>query len=172
MPRKTRMYIPGVPCHFVQRIMQLIGRQAVQYINKTYKRTGTLWEGRYKSSLVDSEHYLLTCSRYIELNPVNASMVEKPEEYPWSSYHYNGLGRPNPLLKPHSLYLGLGSNSDERCFLYRELFKHQLSDEDIHIVRESSVRNYPLGNERFKEKIEETLKKRIGYMKKGRPVIG
>jgi len=221
------MYIPGVPCHLVQRgnnrepcffadddyqyylecirqglkrykarlhayvlmtnhvhllitpdyedslprMMQLIGRQYVQYINKAYKRTGTLWEGRYKSSLVDSENYLLTCSRYIELNPVNAGMVEKPEEYYWSSYHHNGLGKSNQLLHPHELYLGLGSGKDDRCFSYRELFKYQIEDQDIHQIRESSLRNYPLGNERFKEQIERELNKRIGYLKRGRPVV-
>ena len=88
----------------ISLMMQDIGRNYVRYINQTYRRSGTLWEGRFKSALIDSERYLLTCSRYIELNPVRAGMVRVPEEYRWSSYHCNALGKLNPLIKPHHLY--------------------------------------------------------------------
>ncbi|GAA3565824.1 hypothetical protein GCM10022265_14800 [Marinobacter xestospongiae] len=79
----------------ISRLMQHVGRQYVQYINKNYRRSGTLWEGRHKGSLVDAENYLLSCYRYIELNPVTAGMVDQPEQYPWSSFRRNALGEPN-----------------------------------------------------------------------------
>jgi len=82
-------------------LFQFVGRHYVAYINNRYERTGTLWEGRYKASLVEEERYLLTCYRYIELNPVRAGMVRLPEHYEWSSYQFNALGESNPLLKPH-----------------------------------------------------------------------
>ncbi len=80
----------------------------VQYINHMYDRTGTLWEGRYKSSLIDADNYLLVCSRYIELNPVRADMVAEPSEHEWTSYHANANGEADAILKQHELYLALG----------------------------------------------------------------
>lgn len=151
--------------------MQLIGRQYVQYINKAYSRTRTLWEGRYKASIVDAESYLLTCYRYIELNPVNVGMVTRPEEYPWSSYRSNGLAEVNPLIRPHNCYFTLGHKLEERCHAYRALFRHQIPDEDIHAIRKASQRNFPLGNDRFKQEIEKNLQRQIGRLKRGRPKV-
>lgn len=91
--------------HSISDTMQALGRRYVYYINKTYRRTGTLWEGRYKASLIDTEAYLLTCMRYIELNPVRATMVEHPGEYQWSSYAANAQGTTNPRITPHPVYL-------------------------------------------------------------------
>ena len=91
----------------LSKVMQMLGRYYVQYYNYTYQRTGTLWEGRYKATLIDSEAYLLTCMRYIELNPVRADMVAHPSDYPWSSYRFNALGQSNELLNPHLEYLRL-----------------------------------------------------------------
>ena len=97
----------------ISKAIQMLGRYYVQYFNYSYKRTGTLWEGRYKAALIDSEHYLLTCYRYIELNPVRAEgMVEHPSEYPWSSYRHNALGEPNGLLTAQREYRRLGRNTD------------------------------------------------------------
>lgn len=95
-------------------ILQSVGRRYVQYFNYTYKRTATLWEGRYKATLIDSEHYLLTCMRYIELNPVRTSMVDHPGDYPWSSYQYNARGDENSLVTEHSLYNRLDRSAAAR----------------------------------------------------------
>lgn len=81
-------------------LMKHLGQRYVQYINRTYRRSGTLWEGRFKSCLAQEERYVLTCYRYIELNPVRANMVARPEDYRWSSYHTNGIGQPDPLITP------------------------------------------------------------------------
>lgn len=94
-------------------MMKHLGQSYVQYINKTYRRSRTLWEGRFRSSLIQEETYIFTCSRYIELNPVRAGMVNDPGDYPWSSYRKNALGEENPLLTPHYLYTQLGPTSDQ-----------------------------------------------------------
>ena len=116
-PRKA----PAVP-----RLVISLGRRYVQYINKTYKRTGTLWDSRYKSSSVQAEPYLLLCQRYIELNPVRAAMVDDPAHYRWSSYRSNGLGQAGSRLSPHDLYLALGRTDKERQANYRALFRTEL----------------------------------------------
>ena len=95
------------------------GRRYVQYINRCYRRTGTLWDSRYKSSLVQAETYLLVCQRYIELNPVRAAMVEDPAHYRWTSYRANGLGQSDTKLTPHPLYRALGRDDKERQAAYR-----------------------------------------------------
>ena len=99
-------------------IIQSLGRYYVRHINQTYDRSGTLWEGRYKSTLVDSDNYFLTVSRYIELNPVRAGMVAHPAEYPWSSYQSNASGKPVELITPHFLYQGL-AKTDKTKTIYR-----------------------------------------------------
>ena len=154
----------------ISKVMSLLGQHYVQYINHTYRRSGTLWEGRHKASIVNVEEYLLLCYRYIELNPVRAGMVAAPEDYPWSSYQHHAWNKPCPIINDHELYLGLGRDKEERSYAYRELFRAQLPEQDIHSIRQAYHYNYPLGNDRFKEKIEEALNRQVGYAKKGRPV--
>lgn len=129
---------PGLE-HSITHMMQDLGRKYVRYINHTYQRTGTLWEGRYKASLVDSEAYLLTCMRYVEMNPVRAGMVEHPGEYRWSSYAGNAQGKKNSLLQSHPLYHSLGKTDEECAYAYRELFRSQLNNEDVHDIREALI---------------------------------
>ena len=143
------------------KAMQMLGRYYVQYYNYCYQRTGTLWEGRYKATLIDSETYLLTCMRYIELNPVRAGMVINPSDYPWSSYHYNAPGQLNELVVPHPEYLRLGESNEARQAAYRELFKHQLSENSITNIREATNKAWVLGDDRFKQRIQEQLGRRV-----------
>ncbi len=138
----------------VSKMMQSIGRSYVGYFNYTYGRSGTLWEGRYKSTLVDSEKYMLTVSRYIELNPVRAAMVSHASEYPWSSYHGNALGKEIELLKQYQAYLQLGTTKQERICAYCELFKGHMSQKTIDEINESTIKGWVLGDARFKEQIE------------------
>ena len=98
----------------ISKTIQYVGRNYVSYVIRTYGKSGTLWEGRHKGCLVSSSDYLLTCMRYIEMNPVRAGMVETPAEYRWSIYRANGLGEASDLVEPHSDYLSLGSARDER----------------------------------------------------------
>jgi len=152
------------------KTLQSVGRRYVQYFNYTYQRTGTLWEGRYKATLIDSEHYLLTCMRYIELNPVRAGMVKHPADLGWSSYQYNAQGKENPLLSQHSLYRRLGRNAEARQSAYRQLFRAQLSKADVDAIRETTNKAWVLGNERFREKIELLSGRRTSQKARGRPV--
>ena len=137
----------------VSRMMQAQGRKYVQYFNYTYRRTGTLWEGRYKSTVVDADNYLLTVYRYIELNPVRAKMVSHAAEYPWSSYQGNALGKPIQLLTPHVLYNQLGKTDNERQVAYRGLFNGMMTDQELTAIRDATNKAWVLGDERFKAQI-------------------
>ena len=152
----------------ISRTMKDVGSRYAQHINKTHRRTGTLWEGRHRASLVQSERYLLTCMRYIELNPVRAGMVSRPEEYGWSSYHSNGRGDTG-WLTPHDEYRRLGATNEERCGAYRELFAAQLSEQDLQLMRNAAHYCQPVGDDRFRQQIEAKYGIRLGYMKRGRP---
>jgi putative transposase len=103
-----------------------LGRRYVQYINKTYRRTGTLWDSRYKSSLIPEDTYLLHCMRYIELNPVRAAMVDDPADYHWTSYRTNALAQPSSITTPHQLYFELRRSTAARMDAYRGLFRTAL----------------------------------------------
>ena len=151
----------------ISRMMQAQGRKYVQYFNFTYGRTGTLWEGRYKSTLVDAETYLLTVYRYIELNPVRAGMVQHASEYPWSSYRYNALGKSVGLLTPHSLYLWLGDTENERLSAYRALFKGRMAEHELKTIRDASNKAWVLGDDRFKAQIEASTGRRAVPLGRG-----
>jgi putative transposase len=151
-------------------MMKHLGQRYVQYINRTYRRSGTMWEGRFRSCLAQSEHYVLTCYRYIELNPVRAGMVEHPADYPWSSYRFNGQGMANALLSQHPLYRALGQSNEERCRQYRELFQAHLEPELIDEIRQATNGNYVLGDSRFSAEVEAMLQRRVTPGKAGRPV--
>jgi putative transposase len=153
----------------ISRLIQFVGRRYVRYINRTYAKSGTLWEGRHKGCVISSESYLLSCMRYIELNPVRAGMVESPGEYCWSSHHANAVGRFDKLITPHPCYFALGATSLDRCEAYRALFNNALLPEEIHTVRATVQTGTPLGNERFKQQIEDALHRRVGHAARGRP---
>ena len=152
-------------------MMQSVGRRYVRYINNTLQRTGTLWEGRYKSSLVQDEHYLLTCYRYIELNPVRARMVASPGDYKWSSYHFNAYGKHDEIILPHEQYRSLAKDKEQRCYQYRELFRNQIDDNLLHEIRDSINHEWLLGDDRFKDDVEYTLQRRVRPGKPGRPKV-
>lgn len=143
------------------KMMQSLGRKYVGYVNKVYRRSGTLWEGRYKSTLVDSDRYCLVLSRYIEMNPVRASMVKGPGEYPWSSYQGNALGKPVELLTPHEVYLALGRTSQARCKNYRSLFEQEIAEDLLEEIREYTNKSWALGSRKFKDQIRDAANRRI-----------
>ncbi|MBL4759417.1 MAG: transposase [Mariprofundaceae bacterium] len=154
----------------ISRMMQYLGRRYVPYINHTYQRSGTLWEGRYKSSLIDADEYLLACYRYIEMNPVRASMVKHPSDYAWSSYACNAEGKADKLIRPHALYIALGNSERSRKEAYQALFQAGADDNEMINIRVSWQTGTPLGNDRFKEEIEAVLGKKVGHNKRGRPL--
>lgn len=150
-------------------LMKHLGQRYVQYVNRVYRRSGTLWEGRFRSCLTQNEEYVLSCYRYIELNPVRATMVKNPSEYRWSSYRTNAEGAPGSLIEPQEEYLRLGSTDEDRREAYRALFNAHIDGKRIEEIRNATNGNYALGNERFKEQIESMLKRRVIPKKAGRP---
>jgi len=152
----------------IGKTLQSVGRRYVQYFNYTQKRTGTLWEGRYKATLIDSERYLLTCYRYIELNPVRANMVAHPSEYPWSSYLCHAEGKVDKLISDHELYIALGGNNEVRQASYRSLFKAHVGEATLNEIRDATNKGWALGNDRFMEKIAMAVSRRISPLPKGR----
>ncbi len=146
----------------------MLGRYYVQYYNYSCRRTGTLWEGRYRATLIDTEQYLLTCMRYIELNPVRANnMAGHPSEYPWSSYRCNALGEQNALLTPHPEYQRLGKTDEERQAAYRQLFRARIADKTLDEIREATNKAWVLGDDRFKRKLVQQLDRPIAPTARG-----
>ncbi|MCE9568451.1 MAG: transposase [Rhodocyclales bacterium] len=150
-------------------LMKALGQRYVQYVNRVYRRSGTLWEGRFRSCPIEEEAYLLACQRYIELNPVRAEMVEHPADYRWSSYRANGQGEDNALIRPHSLYEALGLDAVTRQAAYRELFRYALEPGLIDQIRRATNGNFALGSERFAAAAAATLGRRVLPGKSGRP---
>lgn len=225
MPRRSRVVLPGVPLHLIQRgnnrqacffvdqdyqlylewlkayaeecgcaihtyvlmtnhvhilltpdtaeaagnLMKRLGQRYVQYINRTYCRSGTLWEGRFRSCLTREDNYVLGCYRYIEMNPVRAGMVRHPAEYKWSSYRANAQGEPDSILNPHALYLGLGHNSETRKEAYRALFRCETNSGLVDEIRKATNGNYALGSKHFQEEVAAILKRRVAPGISGRP---
>lgn len=225
MPRRSRLIVPNIPLHIIQRgnnrqacfftdddylfylswlkkyaksaecsihayvlmtnhvhilltpkqsnsagtLMRGLGQRYVQYVNRTYKRSGTLWEGRFRSSIIQQQEYLFSCQRYIEMNPVRAGIVKHPGEYRWSSYQINGQGKESDLLSHHALYLSLGQTDAERQAVCRELFRYELEPEEIDKIRKATNGNYALGNKQFKEEISKIVGRRVTPGKAGRP---
>jgi putative transposase len=150
-------------------LMKGLGQRYVQYFNRKYRRSGTLWEGRFRSCLMREESYVLACYRYIELNPVRAGMVEHSAEYRWSSYRVNAQTEQSRLVRPHYLYQTLGTSGGSRADAYRELFRHQLDAGLVDQIRSATNGNYALGSSRFTAEVEDTLEQRAIRAKPGRP---
>jgi putative transposase len=153
----------------VPRLIMSVGRKYVQHINRTYGRTGALWDSRYKSSVVQAETYLLLCQRYIELNPVRAAMVADPGAYRWSSYRANALGDASAIVSPHSLYLEMGRNPNTRQAAYRELFRTALDEAPLNELRMALNQDQPIGNDRFNAEIQAMTGQKRELRKRGRP---
>lgn len=150
-------------------LMKNLGQRYVQYVNRTYQRSGTLWEGRFRSCLTQNETYVLACYRYIELNPVRANMVSHPREYRWSSYCSNAEGRTNQLLTPHDQYFKIDKNELKRREGYRALFSSDTGKDNDDKIREATNGNFVLGNERFQTQIAKALGRRVTKGAAGRP---
>jgi putative transposase len=154
-------------------LMKHLSQRYVQYVNRVYGRTGTIWEGRYRSCLTQSAFYVLACYRYIELNPVRARMVADPREYRWSSHASNAFGAASPLIQPHEEYLRLGRTDADRRVAYRSLFEGAIgidSDvESVRQIREATVGNVALGDKGFQAQIAAALGRRASRGSPGRP---
>ena len=150
-------------------LMKGVNQRYVRYINRIYKRSGTLWEGRFYSCITHEDLYVLGCYRYIELNPVRASMVNHPANYPWSSYAANAQCADNIIIQPHPLYLDLGISIRTRADHYRDLFRAHLDSGLVDQIRSATRGNFALGSDLFANQVSQALKVRALPGKPGRP---
>ncbi|MGE4062770.1 MAG: transposase [Rhodospirillaceae bacterium] len=153
------------------RTMQSVGRRYVRYLNRRMERSGTLWEGRYRATLVDTQAYFMRVARYIELNPVRAAIAPDPGAYRWSSHRANALGQADPLITPHRLYLSLGDGPAEQARAYRALFSQGLSEDALKNIREATNRGWALGDAAFQERMSAAGGRRAKPLAKGRTRI-
>jgi len=153
----------------VSRVVQSIGRNYVQYFNELYDGVGTLWEGRYRATVIDGKHYLLTCSRYIELNPVRNQLVDRPQDYHWSSYAHNALAQTDEMITAANEYRKLGDSVKDCAKAYRKLFRPKLSQQQVQEITDATVKGWVLGDSKFARKIEKLSGRRASQLPKGRP---
>jgi putative transposase len=149
------------------RMMQALGRIYVRHFNERHERTGTLWEGRYRSALIDSERYFLQCSRYVETNPVRGGLTSTPEEWRWSSFRSNAEGQPNALVRRHAVYLALGRWGSSRREAYRALFETPLAPPVLDAIRRATNSGMVLGFDDSRSDLERTLGRRLSRAKHG-----
>lgn len=153
----------------IGRMMQSLGRRYVRYFNHVQQRTGTLWEGRYRATVIDAAEYFLACCRYIELNPVRAGIVAAPGDYPWSSWRAHAEGCASTMVVDHPEHAALGPTPEARQSAYRALFAQTLGDGTVTAIRDATHKAWPLGGDRFKEELARLTERRIAPAKPGRP---
>ena len=154
---------------YLALLMERVAGKYTRYINKKEPRTGTVWEGRYKSSLIDKGEYLLACCRYVELNPVRAGVVLSPEGYRWSSYSAKAGLSKEDWLDHDAFYLGLGANDTSRQTRYRKWMEESVAQEEEELIRQAARRNQLTGGSRFVDEIEKKMGRRIELRGRGRP---
>ncbi|TFW21950.1 REP-associated tyrosine transposase [Duganella callida] len=168
MPNHLHLLVTPSDDNGLAQMMQLIGRYYVPYFNQKYSRSGTLWNGRYKTSLIDADEYFMLCSRYIESNPVRAGLVSRMEDYPWSSYcHHAGI-RPDGLVIDHAKFWELGNTPFQREAAYVALAQ-PLSQDEITVISKALLKGWPLGSEQFQTALQHKVKRQVLPAKRGRP---
>ena len=167
----TQLHLLATPSEALglSRMMQWVGRHYVPYFNAKYQRAGTLWQGRFKATVIESEQYFLLCSRYIELHPVRDGLATTPGDYPWSSFVHHVGRRPDPLITDHRLYWALGNTPFEREASYQSLMDQGLSAAEEAALQGAALKGWPLGSERFKALLAKQIKRPVSPGKRGRP---
>jgi putative transposase len=160
---------PGEEEKNLAQLMKRIAGRQTRYVNKAEKRTGSLWESRYKSSPISTSEYLLACCRYVELNPVRAGMVANPEEYRWSSYGTKVGNENQEWLDLDPCYMGLAGTQKKRWERYADWVKGTIPQGQLELIRQSLQRGQLTGSERFVDEIEEKIKRRVAFRGQGRP---
>jgi len=160
---------PGANPDSLSLLMKRVAGRQTRYVNKLEKRTGSLWEGRFKSSIVSQKEYLAACCRYIELNPLRAGMATNPAEYRWSSYACKGEGKQDLVVDFDTSYLARGGNESERQVAYAEYVLGTVPEYELKLIRESLQRGQLTGSDRFREEIFLKLGIRFSNKGPGRP---
>lgn len=169
MTNHVHLLITPVKADSCARLMKGVAQLRTQYVNRTYGRTGSLWEGRFHSCLIQSEEYLLTCYRYVERNPVEAGLCMHADEYEWSSCRANANGFVDPTITPHEQYLRLGTDAESRRAAYRELLSTRVPPERVHEIRSATSGNFALGDDDFRQAVSAALGRRAYRGVAGRP---
>jgi len=152
--------------------IQSVGIRYVRYFNTTYERTGGLWEGRYRASLVNTDNYLQACYRYIELNPVRANLVTNPADWPWSSHRLHAFGLPDRVVSIHNYYADLGTSVQRRRSRYLNWFRDPLTEDELKNIRETTHQELVLGDDAFKQQLEARLSRPVRPARRGRKKFG
>ncbi|MCZ6469887.1 MAG: transposase [Gammaproteobacteria bacterium] len=171
MPDHVHLLASPATGQSIPKTLQSLGRKYVQYFNNKYASSGTLWEGRYRATILDSKEYLLICSRYIELNPVRAEMVKHPRDYDWCSYGYNAMGYEDPLITEHRLFSHLATREQQSYQVYRSLFKKRISSAELQTIRDATNKGWALGDNKFATKIGKKGGRRATQLPRGRPLL-
>jgi putative transposase len=169
MPNHVHLLATPTAADALSRMMQALGRRYVRWFNDRNGRSGTLWEGRFRSAVIDSDRYLLTCSRYIELNPVRAGLVADPADYPWSSYRHHVGAQIDPLITDHAVFWSLGNTPFERQSAYRGLFESPIATSDLEAIRHRTNRGWAVGTAEFLSALGTHAKRGVSPRLRGRP---
>lgn len=160
---------PGEHPDGISGLIKTVAARQTRYVNKREGRTGTLWEGRFKASLIDTDNYLLACHRYVDLNPIRAFMVGAPSDYRWSSYRYLSGDKSDDWLTPSPAYLALGQTASARAKAYRQFVRSDIADDELSTIRGALQRNQVTGTDLFRQQIERRIGRRISARSQGRP---
>jgi putative transposase len=169
MPNHVHLLASPARPDSLPRVMQTLGRRYVGHINARHGRTGTLWDGRYRAAMIDTDAYFFRCGRYIELNPVRAKLAAEPGAYPWSSYGANAQGASDPLITPHALYLALNTSAAARAADYRAMFAEALDDATLELIRSATNGGWGMGDDAFRARLTDVSGRRMQPMPRGRP---
>ena len=161
--------VPDDEASNVSKLMRVLAGRQTRRINRLEGRSGTLWEGRFKASLIDTDRYLLTCYRYVDLNPVRAAIVASPQDYPWSSYRGHAGLSADPLLDTHDTYAALGDSAAQRAAKYRSIVAAGMNDDELATIRMALQRNQLTGGKRFQSDIERRTGCWVPSRGRGRP---
>lgn len=169
MTNHVHLLVTGRIPQALTRMMHCLGSRYVRRFNASWRRTGTLFQGRFRACPIESERYLLTCMRYIELNPVRAGMVVLPTEYPWSSIHANAGLRPDGIVIAHDLYRRLGATDVERAIAYRAILAEALTTREVEAIRDHLNTSSALGSPAFQAALAGACGRRAAIARRGRP---
>lgn len=161
--------VPGADAGAVSKLMRVLAARQTRRVNKLERRTGTLWESRFKSSLIDTDRYLLACCRYVDLNPVRAAMVAAPGDYGWSSFRGRTNFSRDAVLDSHCAFEALGASPEQRARAYTRFVSQRTADAELSLIREALQRNQLTGGSRFIADIEVKIGRRLSAKAQGRP---
>lgn len=169
MPDHLHLLATPSDANGLGKMMQWVGRHYVPYFNAKYGRSGTLWQGRYRAVVVDSEHYFLLCSRYIESSPLREGLVALPEEYPWTSLAHHFGARSDPLITDHAVFWALGNTPFDREASYRALMSQGIGTQEAEVLNQAAAKGWPVGSDQFKALLAKQVKRRVTPARRGRP---